>query len=291
MSPTQSRAFYAVATEGSFTAAANFLNVSQPTITSQVKGLEAHYGVELFHRNPRGVTLTDAGRELLVIIRRIHTNQLDAIQYLQSVQDLHTGHLRIGSYGPYDVIEILAEFTRRYTNLTCSLTFINSGKLHEELHNHNLDVAIFTQMEVTSEFHSIAYRKNKLVVIVGKAHPWNNRKYVHIKDIEGERLIVREQGSEIRRATEKALELSNVTPSNIIEIGSREGTVAAVAQNVGICLIFDEGMIPDNLVTKLQIRGANIVSLVDVVCLAERRKSRIIDCFFGIAEQLLEAKN
>ena len=116
MSPTQSRAFHAVATAGSFTAASKALNVSQPTITTQVKELELLYGVELFHRHPRGVTLTDVGRELLVIIRRIHANQQDAIQYLQTVQDMRIGHLRIGSYGPYDVIEILAEFTRRYLN-------------------------------------------------------------------------------------------------------------------------------------------------------------------------------
>ena len=290
MSPIQSRTFYAVATAGSITAAAKFLNISQPTITSQVKDLEAHYGVELFHRHPRGVTLTDAGHELLVIIRRIHTNQQDAVEFLQSVQDLHTGHLRIGSYGPYDVIKILAEFTRRYTSLTCSLTFANSGKLHDELHDHKLDVAVFTQLEAPSEFHSLAYNKNKQVVIVGKGHPWSNRKYVHIKDLEGERLIIREPGSEVRRATEEALESSNVTPANIIEIGSREGSVAAVAQDVGVCLIFDEGMIPDNLVTKLQIRGADIVSHVDVVCLAERKNSRIISCFLEVAEQLLEAK-
>ncbi len=91
MSPTQARAFHAVATAGSFTAAAKALRVSQPTVTTQVKELEAHYGVELFHRHPRGVTITDTGRELLLIVRRIQSSQQDAIEYLQTVQDLHTG--------------------------------------------------------------------------------------------------------------------------------------------------------------------------------------------------------
>ena len=144
MSPTQARAFHAVATAGSFTAAAKVLNVTQPTITTQVRELERLYGVELFHRRPRGITLTDTGHELLVIIRRIHTNQQDAVQYLSTVQDLHTGHLRIGSYGPYDVVKILAAFTQLYPGLTCSLTFANSGKLRDDLLNHNLDVAVKT---------------------------------------------------------------------------------------------------------------------------------------------------
>ena len=290
MSPTQSRAFHAVAIAGSFTAASKALNVSQPTITTQVKELELLYGVELFHRHPRGVTLTDVGRELLVIIRRIHANQQDAIQYLQTVQDMRIGHLRIGSYGPYDVIEILAEFTRRYPSLTCSLTFANSRKLHDELLNHNLDVAVFTDAEAPSEFHSLAYNKIKQVAIVGKSHPWSHRKFIHVKDLVGERLIIRELGSEARRATEATITASGVSPAGIIEIGSREGVVAAVAQGVGVCFIFDAGMIPDNLVTKLPIRGADVVACVDVVCLAERKDSRIIGCFLEVAEQLLAAK-
>lgn len=294
MSPTQARAFHAVATVGSFTAAAKTLNVSQPTITTQVKELELLYGVELFYRHPRGVTLTDTGNELLVIIRRLHANQQDAIQYLQTVQDLHTGHLRTGSYGPYDVIVILAEFTRRYPRLTSSLTFANSKKLHDELLNHNLDVAvysdIYTDVETSSEFHSISYNNNKQVAIVGKSHPWSNRKSIHIKDIKGERLILREPGSESRLATESAIKAAGVTPANIIEIGSREGAVAAVSQGMGVCLIFDEGIIPDHLVTKLQIRGADIDALVKVVCLAERKDNRIIGCFLEVAEQLQAAK-
>ncbi len=287
MSPTQSRAFHAVATAGSFTAAAKALNVSQPTVTTQVKELETLYGVELFHRHPRGVTLTDTGHELLVIIRRMHASQQDAIQYLQTVQDLHTGHLRVGSYGPYTVIEILAAFTRRYPNLTFALSFANSRKLHNELHNHNLDVAVFTHLQATPEFHSLSYNEIKQVVIVDRSHPWRKRKSVHIKDIEGERLIIREPGSEARRAMEAALKDCGVTPANVIEIGSREGIVAAVAQGVGISMIFDEGMLPDHLVTKLPIRGADIVAHVDIVCLAERKNSRIIGCFLEIAEELL----
>ena len=255
-----------------------------------MRELETLYGVELFHRHPNGVTLTNVARELLVIIRRMQANQQDAIQYLQTVQDMRIGHLRIGSYGPYDVIEILAEFTRRYPSLTCSLTFANSMKLHAELLNHNLDVAVFTDVEATPEFHSLAYNKIKQVAIVGKSHPWRNRKSIQIKNLKGERLIIRESGSEARRATEEALKASDVPPATIIEIGSGDGAVAAVAQGMGACLIFDVDTISDNLVTKLHIRSADIVAHVDVVCLAERKNSRIIGCFLEVAGQLLEEK-
>jgi len=288
---TQSRAFHAVATAGSFTAAAKALCVSQPTVTTQVKELEAYYGVELFHRHPRGVVLTDTGHELLRIVHRIHSNQQDAIEYLQTVQDMHTGQLRIGSYGPYSVMEILAEFTQTYPSLTCSLTFANSARLHDELLNHNLDVAVFTHLQTTPEFDSLAYNQINQVLIVGKSHPLGHRKSVHIKDLEGQRFIIREPGSEARRAAETVLQKLGLSLDNFIEIGSREGAIAAVIQGIGICMIYDEGLIPDHLVTKLRIRGADIAAQVEVVCLAERRNSRVIGCFFEIAEQQLNKKS
>ncbi len=53
MNHTQLRSFHAVAAEGGFTAASRVLNVGQPTITTQVKALEQHFNVELFHRRGR----------------------------------------------------------------------------------------------------------------------------------------------------------------------------------------------------------------------------------------------
>ena len=69
MLPTQLRTFYAVAREGSFTAAARVLHVSQPTLTSQIKKLEASYGIDLFRRHGRGVELTETGKQLLKIAK------------------------------------------------------------------------------------------------------------------------------------------------------------------------------------------------------------------------------
>ena len=245
MSPTQARAFYAVAQAGSFTAAAKTLNVSQPTITTQVRELEAHYGVELFYRHPRGVDLTETGRELLGIIRRWHANQQDAVEYLQTVRNLRTGLLRVGSYGPYDVIDILCVFTERYPDLTTTLTFANSQKLSEGLINNHLDVAVYSSMHDSPEFHSFSFSQNVAVLIAGKGHRWRNRKTIDPGELRHERFIMREAGSEVRRIAEGVLRQSDVVPANIIEIGSREGTISAVAKGMGVSLILDEGLIPE----------------------------------------------
>ena len=56
------RSFYAVAHKGSFTLAAEYLCIGQPTISEQVKALENVYNIELFHRSGNLIEMTDAGK-------------------------------------------------------------------------------------------------------------------------------------------------------------------------------------------------------------------------------------
>ncbi len=286
MSPTQARAFLAVANAGSFTAAAKALNVSQPTVTTQVKDLETLYGVELFHRHARGVSLTTTGQELLSIVRRIYANQQDAVEYLQAVQGLHTGQMRIGAYGPYHVIELLSAFHQRYPNLDSSLGFANSRQLQDDILGHNIDIAVFSRVERRAEFHTLAYNQSRLIAIVGKKHPWSRRKSIDVRELNGQPLILREFGSEVRRAYVEMERHHGLNPGSAIEIGSREGTVAAAALNVGVAMIFDEGLIPEQSVCKLRIRDVDFVAQVNVVCLEERKDNRAIRAFFELAEEM-----
>ena len=287
MSPTQARTFHAVATAGSLTGAAKALRVSQPTVTTQIRDLELLYGVELFHRHARGVTLTHTGQELLAIVRRIHANQQDAVEFLRAAQGLQTGHLRVGAYGAYPATKILAEFNRRHAKLDVSLHFENSQVLEAELLNHNLDVVVITRLSSVHDFHSLAFRRlSGQVAIVSKEHSWRRRKSVKIEELAGQAFVVREPGASSRQATDEVIAQSGGAPGKIIEVGSREGVLAAVAEGVGISTIFDEGIVPGNMVVKLPITGAEIVSEVDVVCLGHLKDSRIIAAFFAIAEEI-----
>jgi aminoethylphosphonate catabolism LysR family transcriptional regulator len=286
MSPTQARAFLAVANAGSFTGAAKYLNVSQPTVTTQVKDLETLYGVELFHRHGRGVSLTITGEELLSIVRRIYANQQDAVEYLQAVQGLHTGRMRIGAYGPYHVIELLSAFHQRYPGLETTLSFGNSRRLQDDIFGHHIDIAVFSRVEQRAEFHTLAYDQSRLIAIVGKAHPWSRRKSIDVRELNDQPVILREPGSEVRHAYIEIERRHDLKPLSAIEIGSREGTVAAAALNVGVAIIFDEGLFPEQSICKLRIRDVDFVAQVNVVCLEERKKNRAISAFFELAEEL-----
>ena len=114
MTPTQARAFLAVAIEGSFTGAAKRLNLSQPSVTTQVGLLERQYKVELFHRIGRGVRLTPAGNALLPTVRRLFTSLDEATAYLEDLRGQRQGYLRVGSYTPHRFIVLVSRYKKRF---------------------------------------------------------------------------------------------------------------------------------------------------------------------------------
>jgi aminoethylphosphonate catabolism LysR family transcriptional regulator len=287
MTPTQARAFLAVAIKGSFSEAARSLRVSQPTVTSLVKQIERRYGVELFYRRPRGATVTPVGEALLPLIRRMFGSFEEASTYLDRIHGTRVGHLRVGSYGPYDVMKVVARYGNRFPAVSISVDFSNSQILAEKLINYELDVAFLGRIKSELAFHTLPFRKPPLVVIAPRKSPWIGRNSVTAKDLKDETIVRREPGSAAREAHDRLFEKARISPSRSLQFGSREGVVGAVAEGMGVATIFDEGNLPQDRVVKLKIAGAAIVSRVDVVCLADRRSNQLISSFLDVAQEIL----
>lgn len=287
---TQLRSFHAVATEGSFTAAGNALRVGQPTITRQVKDLEEHFGVELFHRRGRRVHLTPTGRSLLEVTRRLFTLETEARGVLDAAGSFRTGRLQIGAMGPYELTEMLARFHERYPALELSVKFGNSQKLLEGLLDFSADIAVLAQMEPDEHFYTMLYSKTPLIVFVNTDHPWAKKASVRLKDLEGQNLILREPGSTTRRTLEAALARAGVTIKPAMEIGSREAIWWAVVQGLGIGVVSEAAFIPHAHLRKLYLADTDASVCAHIVCLAERREAPLIKAFLDVASELVEAR-
>ena len=286
MLPTQLRTFYAVAREGSFTAAARVLHVSQPTLTSQIKKLEASYGIELFRRHGRGVELTETGKQLLAIAHQIISNQDEAITFLKAVKNLEAGHLKIGAVGPYQAAEILAVFHQSYPGIKVSVNFGNSRDILKDVINYRADIGIVGLHTNDATLHSLPYSNPRPIVIVPRSHPWSDRDSICLSELTNQKMIRRELGSLTRDAFESALARENVAVKFVLEISSKDGIVAAVAQNVGIGVISEEEHIPNRHVHALQISDIGIKMQVLVICHTDRSEARLIKPFFEVAAKL-----
>jgi aminoethylphosphonate catabolism LysR family transcriptional regulator len=283
---TQLRSFHAVARAGGFTGGAKLLHISQPTVTTQVRFLEETYGIELFYRRGHKVTLTPLGEQLYAMAQKIFALEADTVHLLEDSGELKSGHLRVGAVGPFHVTEMLARFNRRFPGIEVSVRVGNSEKVLEALVDYRTDVAVLAQFTEDPRFHSVPYSRHPVVVFVHRSHRFAGRAAIRIAELEGEGMIVREEGSTTRKALDDALKRAGVTPRIVMEIGSREAIREAVIMGVGIGVVSEIEFIAHPQLRTVRVTDAVMHTHAHVVCLEERRGARLVNAFLEIVGQL-----
>lgn len=285
---TQLRSFYAVARMGSFTKAAEHLHVSQPTITTQVRFLEESYKVELFHRSGRRVQLTQLGEQLMQLAQHIFSLEADAVSLLGDAGELRTGHLRVAAVGPYHVTKMLADFSQHYPDIKVSVSTGNSQDVLDRLLDYRADVGVLAQLVKDDRFLSVPFSRHPVGIFTSTSHRFSRRRSIRLAELQGERMILREQGSTTRKALELALERTRVMPDVVMEISSREVIREAVAQGIGIAAVSEVEYVPGPGLHLVSISDADLFTFAHVLCLAERRSMRMVKAFFDTVSPPVE---
>lgn len=283
------RSFYAAARYGGFTAGARQLHVSQPTVTTQVRALEAGYGVELFHRHGHRLVLSDVGQQLFGIAQRIFGLEEDAVHLLADSGTLRTGKLRVGAVGPYHVMEMIAAFRQKYPGVEVTIRIGNSEETVRGLLELQTDVAVLAQYARDARLHFVPYRSHPLLVFVPKRHRYARRASIAIEQLAGEPLVMRESGSTTRKVFDDALRKAGVVPRIVLEIGSREAVREAVIRGLGIAAVSAFEFVPDPRLHALTIANADVRTATHVVTLQERRNARVVSAFLDVVDGLLPA--
>ena len=284
---TQLRSFHAVARAGGFTGAAKLLHISQPTVTTQVRFLEEAYGVELFYRRGHKVSLTPLGEQLFEMAQRIFALEGDATHLLEDSGELRSGHLRVGAVGPFHVTEMLARFNRRYPGVNVSVRVGNSEVVQQDLLDYRTDVAVLAQFHDDPRFHAVPYSRHPVVIFAPRTHRFASRRSIRIAELQGEPMIMREEGSTTRKALDDALRRAGVTPRVVMEIGSREAIREAVIKGVGIAAVSEIEYIADPGICRVPVSDAQMFTYAHVFCLRERRTARLVSAFLDIVDGLL----
>jgi len=279
-------AFHAVAQAESFTGAARARNVSQPTLSAQVRGLEDAYGVRLFDRVGRQVKLTPLGQSLFVITARLFTAEDEAQSLLAGTRTLMRGHLRVAADSARHVMAALARIRERYPGLTFSLTIGNSSQVVEQVMNYAADVAITARQSSDPRLHTVKLRADRLVAFAPAAHPISRHDAVPIEAFAGQDLVLRERGSITREVFELRLSEAGIKPANLLEVQTREAVREAVAAGFGIGVIFDNEFQPDEGLHRLVVTGADFSVGEYAACREERRRIPLVRTFIEVVQGL-----
>ncbi|MBL8584277.1 MAG: LysR family transcriptional regulator [Rhizobiaceae bacterium] len=280
---SQLRSFYAVGRELSFTKAAELLRIGQPTVTTQVKALEETYDVQLFLRSPRGLKLTDAGEALLTVARQIFSLEEQAVGILQAEGNQISGKLRVGTVGPFFVMELLSAFHAKYPLVQVSLESGNSDLIYNKLLNYEVDVAIIGRDYDDPRLDLLRLGRHEVIVFVNGSHPWAGRQQIELRELDGQRMIFREPGSMTRRALEDLLERHRVRPNVVMEI-PRDAVREAVAAGLGVGIVSSTEFVPDHRLTGLPLSDHKPFTESYAACLKVRRTLRTIDVFMQLVQ-------
>ncbi|MSO94061.1 MAG: LysR family transcriptional regulator [Rhodospirillales bacterium] len=276
-------AFHYVATKGSFTAAARALNVGQPTISTHVKAIETHFGVELFLRRGRGVELTPVGRLLLTITRGLLGHQEEAVAFLKTARALKAGKLSVGATGPFDVMELLEAFRTRYPAIELSVSLGTTAEVLNGLIAFGLDLGILGHPPDDLRLFSLRYNRHPVQIMVHAGHRLAKRRSIRLKELEGENMVLRGRDSTTRQAFEAALARAEVNIRPVMEINSREAVREAILRRFGIGIVSASEFVPDPRLRALSVVDAEMFIDIYLVCLAERRARPLIAAFVELS--------
>ena len=193
-----------------FGRAAERCGVSQPTLSEQVRKLEALLGVALFERRPRHVALTVQGEALLPQIRATLQAARGLMERAQGEGTPLAGRFRLGviaTLGPYYVPALLREVRARFPNLELRLQESRTATLAEALEEGELDAALLALPPPTEGFLAEPLFFEPFLLACPRGHPLANVPRVELAALRRPDLLLLEEGHCLR---DQALSLCRI---------------------------------------------------------------------------------
>lgn len=237
------RYLVAVAEHRHFGRAADVCNVSQPTLSSQIKKLEDELGVTLLERTNKRVELTPVGGQILEHARRAlaEAGQMEAVA--RAARDPLVGPLKLGvipTLAPYLLPIILKPLRHSYPGLTIELWEDQTRSLIDGLRNHRLDAALLATPPESPEITEIALFDEPLLAALPINHRLSSARKVTEESLANE-LLVLADGHCLANQALAACGAKHVAPraglQGAMQASTLETLVNLVAAGYGVTLL------------------------------------------------------
>jgi LysR family cyn operon transcriptional activator len=219
------RYFLAVAEAGSFSRAADRLGISQPSVSQQMRDLEAGLRVSLFQRRGKRILLTSTG-----LIFQEHARALlrQLENFLQEVSS-EPGHLRgtlhLGVVPVLNVPlvpELMGRFATDHPGINLVVDEISSTEIETALEEGRMDVGLGF---LTRHSPNLRYERlctDEFALIVSESHPCSKRHVIPLSELHQQRLLQLPDSFVMRRMTDEVCRNHRVRPRTVAEINAIE---------------------------------------------------------------------
>ncbi|WP_026370483.1 LysR substrate-binding domain-containing protein [Kallotenue papyrolyticum] len=234
------RIFVAVARSGSFTRAAEELDLRQPTVSQQIQVLERGLRTPLFERLGRRVQLTPAGAALLPYAERILALAGEAEATTREAAGLAARTLRLGAgntLATYVLPDLLARLRWEQPEVQVQVQVGNTEQLIAAVVDSRVELALVGAPLSHPLLAIHAFLRDDLVVIVPADDHWATRRAVSLGELRQRTLLLREEGSALQAAVCELLRDHGIAPERTITLGNLEAIKRCVEAALGISIV------------------------------------------------------
>jgi DNA-binding transcriptional LysR family regulator len=289
----QLRILKAVASEKSFTKAAEILYVSQPSLSKQIKVLENRLGIILLNRENNKISLTEAGKIFLQYSERILALCEESCRALNDVKNGDRGNLTVGAsqtIGTYLLPRVLALFAQNYPQININVQVDSTRVISKKVVNREIDIAVVggdIPDELKKNLEIENFVEDELILIVPKSHPFalKKQKKINKDDLYHLNFITLNPNSTIRKFIDNILIQNGIETKQfpvIMQLNSIEGIKTAVSLGLGAAFVSSSAIekeIKLKTVEIITIENIKITRTLSIITNKECYKSKALEFF------------
>lgn len=232
------RIFQKIYETQSVTRAAEALHMTQPAVTRALQELEKYYGLRLFERLNRRLTVTEAGRRMYDYALHL-TETFDIME--KSLRDWERqGVLRVGasvSLGCSLLPQLARTFQEEHPGVEVRVRIANGELLRRDLLENRLDLALLEGEENGADLMLTPFAAGEMALIVPPGHPLARAGGATLAQAAAYPLLLRETGSATRRFLDQLLMSRGLAVQPVWESASTQALLSAVREGLGITLV------------------------------------------------------
>ena len=231
--------FLTIASEKSFSRAAEKLLRTQPAVSLALQRLELQLGERLIDRSAKEMVLTDAGQTVLDYARRFENLRQEMENALAELRDNSAGRLTIGANESTTLYLLghIERYRKLYPKIKVQVRRSLSSKIPGELIDGNLELGVISYDPGDARLLSTVLYTDSLVFVISPRHPFAKRKSVSIADLGRETFIAHNVVSPYRDVVLREFQRHKVPLNMEVEMPTVETIRRLVEDNHGVAFL------------------------------------------------------
>jgi len=279
----QFEAFAYVVREGSFSAAATRLGVTQSTITQHIANLEKGIGAPLLLRGRDGVELTPTGQDFYDLADRMVALSAEVTERLEGFNAMKEGRLKIIGNAPQPALKIIARFQLRFPDIRVDYGLYDWTTAKSMISNRLADVGLITDAPKHENWENIHIESARYVIYCRCDHPFAKRTKISLSELEQETVIIPEKGSLTRRLLDQACDRYTISLTRMATMTTFPLMCEAVLQGIGVALFLQNSSLIKDDLCEIDIEEMPEARNTSLIVMKDRTRLKLVSEFINAA--------